>query len=328
MTVLVMSLASALAEKEPLKEKIKRQLSEPPVVESLEYEQTVYDLDAPHPIISQLHQFARWNSPTAYYLQTLSQNELPDIFDSKTADLSGRDGTIFWSRKKHILQLMDQRHNSPELASIIVVGRECEGFRNVMYLGVKALVPGSVIWNGDQFETLIPRDKARFTGSRKLLGKVVESSKPNELAIHYTYGNDGLLISKLEFDENLLEAPIVFPKAVTVSWRIGNMPFVKECEWKIKSVQFGSKASDLLNPTRFIPTNSGSATLVHSNGSLYYVGRDGLDRMPTVEEQNGEAWYQRFISALAVGLMFVGFLLLKRVFNRRMTVNNTQKQNA
>lgn len=191
------------------------------------------------------------------------------------------------------------------------------------FLGIKNVIPGSLRWDGDQFAARIERDLASFIKSPTVNGKIVSGDKATEISLHYAYGSKGLLVSRLEFDEAALMAETVFPKLVSLTWRAGDMPFVKEGEWRVKAARPGAPPSPLMEPTRFYPTNYGSTMFVFSNDEPHVVGLSGLVRVPTVEERNGESWYQRLVSVFAIGMMVVGFLLLKRIFSRRMQAEKT-----
>lgn len=131
--ILAIVTGATLSNAESLKDKVKRQLVDPPSLEWLEYEAVGYDHNPPHKAVATVHQFARWNSPNSYYFQTLQSGSQPDHVDLETANLFGRLGEINWQRKQNTMMIVDCRLNSPDLPKLTGMEWETVTLNNLVF---------------------------------------------------------------------------------------------------------------------------------------------------------------------------------------------------
>ena len=309
---LLISSAPAHSDNEGLREAIKGHLAKPLVIERISFDRITYSEKPTGSVIKTRH-FARWQ-PSDFYLQTLESDSEEDQIKGKTVLFEGRNGSTMWSRNNETLTLIDQNHNTPScpnLAFIVEAGNE---LADLVTLGISSIWPGSVVWDGDNFEAPIALpDVVKVTGSHKVTGRLVIGPETGTARIYYRWSSVSQFMSRLDYGEDLSTLPLFFPRRITRYVEEMKDKWVPDTEWRITNakIQKEQLPNSMFEPKRFRPDDLEAGTLLYTNNVLYQLNHTRLIRLPTVAERSASSRWQRMLAAAAVIMMFVALFLLK-----------------
>ena len=308
----VLAAVLAHAENEGLRDAIKDQLAKPHVIESITFERMTYSEQQKSSIIKTRH-FARWQM-SDFYMQTLGAGSKEDQIQGGEVLFEGRQGSTVWSRDHDTLKLIDRRHNTQDLADLVMISEGELDFADLVTLGIKSIKPGSVVWDGDNFEAVISvPDLVQISGNPVLTGRLVVGPERGVARIYYHWKSSSQFMSRLDYGNDLSNLPLFFPRRVTLSVEEVKDKWVPEVEWKIEAanVQLEPLPDSVLAPKRFQPNDLEAGILVFTNNTLYQLKSGRLIQAGSMAERTASTRRQRVLAAAAVVMMFVTLFLLK-----------------
>ena len=311
--VLLISTAPAHSDNEALRKLVKDHLSNPPTIERITFERTVFDHHPPYGPVSTTRHFGRWQTPN-YYVQFIEGDSKEDEMSGNIVRYSGRFGHIAWERNNDVITYIDLNSNSGKMPNLININAIETFIADLLTLGIRSVKPGSLIWNGDKFEGAIADPEfMRRAAVSKVTGRLVLGPEPGIARIYYQYNQFGEHLARLDYKGSNGAVPAIFPYRITVASKQMPDKWVPQIEWIIQSAKIGEKPlpDTVFVPERFKPDGFQSGILLYSNDIPFLLDGGHLEPIPTMAERNVETSRQRAFAAAAVAMMVATLFLLK-----------------